>query len=109
MAFNSCKAVATSLTLPTTAWKKNEAVSDQRTAARETVQRYTSLHPVTVPPVPADSYEPQFDRWAVSSDSAAFSAVLSSHEDAVTASLCLHKFCASVQLHKSVGTRPNSI
>lgn len=89
--FNSRKAVATSLTVLTTSWKKNKVVSDHSIAARELVQRYTSLHPVSVPP--ADSSEPQFDQWAVSSDSVAFSAVLSSHEDAVTTSLSVQVMC----------------
>lgn len=88
--------------------RKNRAVSDHRTAEEETVQTYTCLHPVTVPLTPAEPYEPEFDWWAVSTDSAASSAFLSGHEDALTASLCLHKCDVSVQLHESEGTKPNS-
>lgn len=105
-AFSSCKAAATSLTLPPTAWKKNKNHFHIRGQQQERVQTNTCSHPVTVPPTPAEPYEPEFDRWVVSSDSFAFSAVLSSHEDAVSASLCLHRSDASVQLHKSEETKP---
>lgn len=57
--------------------------------------------PVTLPPTPAEPYEPEFGWWAVSTDSAASSAALSGRGDTVNASPFLHKCDGSAQRHKS--------
>lgn len=71
--------------------------------SRRTNGTNVPLLPVNIPPTLAEPYEPEFDWWVVPTDSAAFSAARSKREDAVTASLWLHKCDASVQLHESEG------
>lgn len=106
--FNSCRAAATSFTLPSRAWqKKTHSQIRPEWRGWYSTKGPHLFAPVTLPPTPAEPYEPEFGWWAVSTDSAASSAALSSRGDTANASPFLHKCDGSAQRHKSDERKPN--
>lgn len=88
--------------------KKKHILRSDQSRGDDTLQKaLISLLRVTLPPTPAEPYEPEFGWWAVSTDSAASSAALSSRGDTANASPFLHKCDGSAQRHKSDERKPN--